>query len=340
MRRTRKRLPQIERRWLAYWSYVPLALVLVPFIFAQDRLADWLKSADWVVDVLKFLHLSKWAGTLSHLLSGLPAALLYMALAPYIKLRFPVWERWFGAGAGAPVQAAAVTAATTATAAISGIGAAAAVAPALAEHALDIAAHGYAGFMRRAVAQLVDWAVCLVMAFVIAVIWSMVLVTPLPEDAAPVAGTAVTSPADAAAAGASAADGSVPTMTPEQLANVAETDLALGAAVWTSILAFWLYHVYFWTSRHHATWGMRVAGIVLTDLKGHRIGRLRATARFFARFISYYTVGIGFLMQRFNDKRQTLHDRICGTVVVRRLPKQSQAPAVTSTADSAPTAHR
>ncbi len=328
-----KAAAEIERRWLAYWSYVPLALVLVPFIFAQDRLADWLKSADWVVDVLKFLHLSNWAGTLSHLLSGLPAALLYMALAPYIKKRFPIWERWFGARA---MVQSAVTAATAASAATTGIGLAASVATAPVEPALDTAALGYAGFLRRATAQLVDWVVCLALAFVIAVIWNIALVNPLPEDATPAAVVSTTGPAEAASASDAAA--SAAAATPEALAHQAEVDAALGAAVWTSILVFWLYHAHFWTSKHRATWGMRVAGIVITDLTGHRIGRLRATARFFARFVSYYTVGVGFLMQRFSAKRQTLHDRICGTVVVRRPPPK--APVVTSTADSAPTAHR
>ncbi len=320
-----KAAAEIERRWLAYWSYVPLALVLVPFIFAQDRLADWLKSADWVVDILKFLHLTTFAGTLSHLLSGLPAALLYMALAPYIKKRFPVWERRLHIGSSVPPHV---------TAAAVGGGAVSIAAAAPPEPALDIAALGYAGFARRAAAQTVDWAVCLSMAFVVAVIWSIVLVTPLPEGVEPA--VSATGPADAASASADTAA----TLTPEQLTNLAQTDAAMGAAVWTSILVFWLYHVYFWTSKSRATWGMRLAGIVVTDLTGQRIGRLRATGRFFARWISYYTVGVGFLMQRFNAQRQTLHDRMCGTLVLRRPAEAATAPVITSTADSAPTAPR
>ena len=81
---------------------------------------------------------------------------------------------------------------------------------------------------------------------------------------------------------------------------------------------FWGYHTYAWTSKRQATLGMRLAGIFVTSLKGQRLGWLRATGRFFARLLSYYTLGIGFLMHFFNDKRQTLHDRISGTVVLRR----------------------
>jgi uncharacterized RDD family membrane protein YckC len=89
----------------------------------------------------------------------------------------------------------------------------------------------------------------------------------------------------------------------------------------TFVLVPWLYHAWSLSSKHQATPGMWIAGIFATDVQGQRIGFLRATARHFASILSYYTVFVGFLMQPFNERRQTLHDRLCSTVVLRRQPK-------------------
>jgi len=50
-----------------------------------------------------------------------------------------------------------------------------------------------------------------------------------------------------------------------------------------------------------------------------RISFGRATGRFFARIISGLTLGIGYLMVAFTEKKQALHDMIAGTLVLRRL---------------------
>ncbi len=272
---------EIERRWLARWSYVPLALVVVPFIFAQDWIAASLHNSAWVTDVLKTLHLTKFSGLLSHLLSGLPAVLGYMALAPYIKQRFPAWEERLNAGARANGQGQA--SALPDAAELPGV-AQVPLAP-----AVDIAALGHASFVRRAVAQLVDWVVCVSIVFVGIVILGVIL-------------------------------GIIAAISGASEAPPAEGDTTFFITLVGSIFWFWLYHVYFWTSARQATWGMRIAGIMVTDLNGRRLSRLRASARFFARFLSYYTV-VGFLMQPFNAKRQTLHDRLSGALVLRRSPK-------------------
>ena len=43
----------------------------------------------------------------------------------------------------------------------------------------------------------------------------------------------------------------------------------------------------------------------------------RATGRYFAKIISALTLGIGFLMVAWTDRKRGLHDMIDGTVVVR-----------------------
>jgi uncharacterized RDD family membrane protein YckC len=66
---------------------------------------------------------------------------------------------------------------------------------------------------------------------------------------------------------------------------------------------------------------MRLTRIAVTDLHGRRLSFGRANGRWFARLLSYYVLGIGFLLQPFSAKRQTLHDRLCGTLVLNRPKK-------------------
>jgi uncharacterized RDD family membrane protein YckC len=66
---------------------------------------------------------------------------------------------------------------------------------------------------------------------------------------------------------------------------------------------------------------MRLAGTMVTDQQGRPLSWRRASGRNFARWLSYYSLGIGFLMFFFNKRRQTLHDRMSGTLVLRRPPR-------------------
>ncbi len=84
------------------------------------------------------------------------------------------------------------------------------------------------------------------------------------------------------------------------------------------VIGPWLYHARTLSSKHMATPGMRVAGLFATDLQGRPLSFARATGRHFAGYLSYYTLTIGYLMQPFNDRHQTLHDLISRTVVLRR----------------------
>ena len=80
----------------------------------------------------------------------------------------------------------------------------------------------------------------------------------------------------------------------------------------------WLYNAISVGSGKQATPGMLLAGIFITDLYGDRVSFWRATGWHFAKVLSYYTALIGFLVQPFSKRRQTLHDRVAGTVVLRR----------------------
>ena len=82
------------------------------------------------------------------------------------------------------------------------------------------------------------------------------------------------------------------------------------------IIIPWLYFAGFESSRGQATPGKTLLRIMVTDMEGNRISFSRATLRFFAKFISTVIIFIGFIMIGLTRKRQGLHDRIAGCLVL------------------------
>ena len=85
-----------------------------------------------------------------------------------------------------------------------------------------------------------------------------------------------------------------------------------------SALLGWLYYSLMESSQSQATLGKQALGIKVTDLQGRRISFGRATGRYFAKFLSDITLGIGWLMAAFTEKKQALHDLVASTLVVNR----------------------
>lgn len=96
------------------------------------------------------------------------------------------------------------------------------------------------------------------------------------------------------------------------------SDLVVYSFIVLSLLAGWLYSAGQIASPWQATLGMRVAGIFLTDLHGERLSFARASSLFGYRLGSYLAFGLGLAVQPFSARFQTLHDRLAGTVVLRR----------------------
>ena len=263
--RAERQQAEQDARWHAVWSWVPLVTMAVAFVLLQI----WLEPK--LVGLVKGTAADRgfFGPLLSHLLVGMPAAIGYMALAPFVRKRFPSWEaRWQTRRTlpGTAALADSVTAKPT-------------------ELAVDVVALGYASIGRRALAEVVDWVLCF-----------LVVLLPLSVLLAP------------------------PQAPPGQPATEM-SDLSAYAWIVLTALGFCAYHVVMWTSRRRATLGMRLAGIIVTDATGLRLGAWRAAGRFFARWLSYYTAGVGFAMALFSQQNKTLHDRIAGTVVLNRPPK-------------------
>ncbi len=84
----------------------------------------------------------------------------------------------------------------------------------------------------------------------------------------------------------------------------------------TQLVVGWLYYALQESAATQATIGKRAMGIKVSDLGGNRISFGRATGRHFGKIISTFILFIGYLMMLWDDKNQTLHDKMAGTLVL------------------------
>lgn len=94
-----------------------------------------------------------------------------------------------------------------------------------------------------------------------------------------------------------------------------DEDLLRAVGTGLGLVVQWAYYVFMESSSKMATVGKSLLGLVVTDMEGRKIGFGRANGRFFARYISIFSLGIGLIMAGFTQKKQTLHDMITGTLV-------------------------
>ena len=84
-----------------------------------------------------------------------------------------------------------------------------------------------------------------------------------------------------------------------------------------ALLGSWLYYALMQSSSRQATLGQLALGLHVTDLEGRRVSFARASGRYFATVLTGLTFGIGYLIMLFTTRKQTLHDLVAGTLVVR-----------------------
>ncbi|MCP4594074.1 MAG: RDD family protein [bacterium] len=78
-----------------------------------------------------------------------------------------------------------------------------------------------------------------------------------------------------------------------------------------------LYSVWLESSSWQATPGKRIMGLKVVDLHGQRIGFGAASWRNLAKGLSMLTFGVGYLMPLWSSRRQALHDKVTGCLVIR-----------------------
>ncbi|BCJ45836.1 hypothetical protein Aiant_64930 [Actinoplanes ianthinogenes] len=83
-------------------------------------------------------------------------------------------------------------------------------------------------------------------------------------------------------------------------------------------LAAWGYNRWYLAGTTGQSWGKKALGIKLVDgASGQTIGAGKAFLRDLAHIADGFICGIGYLFPLWDEKRQTLSDKICSTVVVR-----------------------
>lgn len=91
------------------------------------------------------------------------------------------------------------------------------------------------------------------------------------------------------------------------------------------IIFRWIYFAGMESSPKQATIGKMIFGLVVTDRKGSKISFVRATLRYFSKILSQELYYSGYVMVLATEKKQGLHDKIAGTLVLtkdRSLPHE------------------
>lgn len=83
-----------------------------------------------------------------------------------------------------------------------------------------------------------------------------------------------------------------------------------------SFLIQLLYYALLESSKHQASLGKMMLGIIVTDTNGERLDFTKAMIRQLGKIISGVMFCIGYIMAAFTEKKQALHDIIANTYVV------------------------
>lgn len=93
---------------------------------------------------------------------------------------------------------------------------------------------------------------------------------------------------------------------------------AFAVAVIINFLAAVAYFAGLQSSKWQATVGKKLLGLKVTDLQGDRITFGRALGRYFAMVFLSGILCIGYIIAAFTEKKQSLHDLIASTLVIKK----------------------
>ncbi len=89
-------------------------------------------------------------------------------------------------------------------------------------------------------------------------------------------------------------------------------------AIVLQYLIGWIYSASMESGNNKATIGKQAVGIMVTDLNGGRLTFSAASTRYWSKIISGLILLIGYFMMLWDDKKQTLHDKLAGAVVIMK----------------------
>ncbi|MGE0205074.1 MAG: RDD family protein [Hyphomicrobiaceae bacterium] len=84
------------------------------------------------------------------------------------------------------------------------------------------------------------------------------------------------------------------------------------------LFVFFVYMLFMEQSRYQATVGKLLLGMRVTGLDGKRVSLAQSIIRNISKILSVLTLLVGFIMVVWTRRRQSLHDKIAGTVVIVR----------------------
>jgi uncharacterized RDD family membrane protein YckC len=104
-----------------------------------------------------------------------------------------------------------------------------------------------------------------------------------------------------------------------QAAGMVAGIMAAVGSIWilTTCITFF-YFTILESSKSQGSIGKIALGIKVTDMNGDRITFGKAALRTLGRYISAMIMFIGYLLAAFTEKKQTLHDMIASTLVVKK----------------------
>ena len=95
-----------------------------------------------------------------------------------------------------------------------------------------------------------------------------------------------------------------------------------------SLACYLVYYVWTESSVWQASVGKKLMGLKVTDLNGERISFWRSLGRNVGMIVSGLTLGIGYLMCFWTERKQCLHDKMASCLVVDNTPEQKKGCAV------------
>jgi len=84
-----------------------------------------------------------------------------------------------------------------------------------------------------------------------------------------------------------------------------------------AILLQWMWFTIGDSSVWQATPGKKILGLKVVDINGEKIGFGKSNVRYWSRIISTLPAFMGYLMTGMNAKKQSLHDKIAKTIVIK-----------------------
>ncbi len=84
------------------------------------------------------------------------------------------------------------------------------------------------------------------------------------------------------------------------------------------LVALWMGYDVWFVANKGATPGKLAMGLRIVRAQGGEIGYGLATGRFFAKMLSGMILYLGFIIAAFDPQKLALHDRLCGTYVVKK----------------------